>query len=206
MPAPGHAVLLGSGAAAARSAQENHTEASAVALGHSRFLSTSQFLASVDQLILWGFFCSIAILPDPANSLRMTLETADTEVCEQWSLRLSAGRSAAPPVLQKGLSQQHYPCGVLEVVPAVCLCVCRVSCCLERECGACWGCAPLLPYRAGELSLELNTEAFLAALAVLAGRLLFWLLAAPSVAPVPADGTSKCVHFPSFVAVCNPLY
>lgn len=109
MPAPGHTVLLGSGAADAGSAQENHTEGSAVALGHSRFLSTSQFLASVDQLILWGF-CSIAILPDPANSLGMSLETADTEVSEQWSPCLSAGRSAAPPVLQKALSQQHYPC------------------------------------------------------------------------------------------------
>lgn len=205
MPAPGHTVLLGSGAAAAGSALENHTEGSAVALGHSRFLSTSQFLASVDQLILWGFFCSIAILPDPANSLRMSLETADTEADEQWSPWLSAGCSAAPPVLQKGLSQQHYR---VEGWRLFLLCICvftepeQASCCLERERGACWGCAPLLPYRAGEL----NTEAFLAALAVLAGRFLFWLLAAPSVAPVPADGTSKCVHFPSFVAVCNPLY
>lgn len=55
MPAPGHTVLLGSGAVAAGSAQEIHTEGSAVALDHSCFLSTSQFLASVEQLILWAF-------------------------------------------------------------------------------------------------------------------------------------------------------
>lgn len=141
------------------------------------------------------------MLPDPANSLRMSLGSADTEVCEQWSPRLSAGCSAAPPVLQKGLSQQHYPCYSAGGC-SCCVFVCLQSC--SERVAAQKGAWSLLG--AGELSLELNSEAFPAALAVLAGRLLFWLLAAPSVAPVPAGGTSKCLNFPSFVAVCNPLY
>lgn len=47
------------------------------------------------SLLILRNFCSVAVLPDPTNSLQMSPKTADPELCKQQSLRcsLTAGRS-----------------------------------------------------------------------------------------------------------------